>query len=385
MEHLDAEFGGAGITGWGVGPVLEKFPDVARIAVLRGGGLGDLLFALPAVAALAAAYPEAAVTLLGSPGHAELLSSTVAPVSDVRILPVAEGVRPGPVVPSAVEEFFVAMRGEEFDLALQLHGGGRFSNPFLLRLGARHTVGSRTADAAPLERSVPYTYYQHEPLRGLEVAGLAGAPPVQLEAWLRPLDRHRAEAADLLKRCADSPATPIVAVHPGASDPRRRWPAGLFGQVAAACAADGCRVLVVGAAEERALAAEVVAAAGSPRVTSVAGDLSLGTLAALLDRCTVLLGNDSGPRHLAQALGTPTVGLYLAGNLINAGALGRSLNRVHLSWLTECPECGVDITKVGWTAPRCAHESSLLTGIRAADVYPDVRTFTATTLLRRGR
>ena len=108
-------------------------------------------------------------------------------------------------------------------------------------------------------------------------------------------------------------------------------------------------------------------------------------LAALLDRCTVLLGNDSGPRHLAQALGTPTVGLYLPGNLINAGALGRSLHRVHLSWLTECPECGVDITQVGWTAPRCAHESSLLTGIRAADVYPDVRTFTATTLLRRDR
>ena len=83
------------------------------------------------------------------------------------------------------------MEHEEFDLAVQLHGGGRFSNPFLLRLGARHTVGSRTEDAAPLERTIPYTYYQHEPLRGLEVVGLAGAPPVWLEARLRPLEQAR--------------------------------------------------------------------------------------------------------------------------------------------------------------------------------------------------
>ena len=99
----------------------------------------------------------------------------------------------------------------------------------------------------------------------------------------------------------------------------------------------------------------------------------------------MLLANDSGPRHLAQALGTPTVGLYWAGNLINAGALGRSLHRVHLSWVTRCPECGADVTQVGWTAPRCAHDASLLAGISADDVYQDVRQFTARSPLPRGR
>ena len=114
-------------------------------------------------------------------------------------------------------------------------------------------------------------------------------------------------------------------------------------------------------------------------------DSALGALAALLERCDVLLGNDSGPRHLAQALGTPTVGLYWVGNLINAGPLGRSLHRVHLSWATQCPECGADITQVGWTAARCAHDTSLLAGISAADVYRDVRLFTATSPPPRGR
>lgn len=385
MEDLAPEFGGAGITGWGVGPVLEKFSDVGRIAVLRGGGLGDLLFALPAVSALAAAYPGATVTLLGTPGHAELLGSTLGPVRDVRILPKTEGVRPGPEDPAATEDFFVSVQREKFDLAVQLHGGGRFSNPFLLRLGARHTVGSRTADAAPLERTLPYTYYQHEPLRGLEVAGLAGASPVGLEARLEVCDQSAAQVHELFQRPDDSRATPVVAIHPGATDPRRRWPAERFGEVAAACAADGCRVLVIGSAEERKLAGEVVEAAGSDAVVSVAGRFGLGNLPALLGGCNVLLGNDSGPRHLAQALGVPTVGLYWVGNLINAGPLGRSVHCVHLSWVTRCPECGADITQVGWTAARCAHDSSLLAGISAADVYRDVRLFTARSPLARGR
>ena len=88
---------------------------------------------------------------------------------------------------------------------------------------------------------------------------------------------------------------------------------------------------------------------------------------------------------LAQALGTPTVGLYWVGNLINAGPLGRSLHRAHLSWATRCPECGADLTQVGWTAARCAHDMSLLTDISPLDVHGDVRQFTATSPLAPGR
>jgi ADP-heptose:LPS heptosyltransferase len=385
VEELRADFGGARVLGTGVGPLLEKFDDVTRIAVLRGGGLGDLLFALPAVSALKAAYPQAAVTLLGTPVHVQLVSGTLNPFEAVRVLPFAEGVRPGPEDPKALETFFADLRRERFDLAVQLHGGGRYSNPFLLGLGARHTVGTRTPDAAPLERTVPYVYYQHEPLRGLEVAGFAGAPPVDLEARLRPLERFAAAAAEFV----DPLSNGLVVIHPGATDPRRRWPVGRFGEVAAAGAAAGCHVLVVGDASEGQLASEVVDRAtgsGSPRnISSMAGRLDLGTLAALLARCDVMVGNDSGPRHLAQALGTPTVGVYWVGNLINAGALGRTLHRVHLSWVTRCPECGVDLTQVGWTAERCAHDDSMVAGVRADDVYEDVLALMAMSPLPHGK
>jgi ADP-heptose:LPS heptosyltransferase len=375
MEQLTAEFGGAGRAGTGVGPVLDKFNSVSRIAVLRGGGLGDLIFAIPAIAALKAAYPEASITLLGTPAHKALISATKSPIDEVQVLPFSEGVRPGDEDEEELDRFFGEMRARQFDLAVQVHGGGRYSNPFLLRLGARHTVGTRTPDAASLERTVPYLYYQHEPLRALEVAGFAGAYPVDLEARLAP-----AEGLQAPFQAADGDSQPLVVMHPGATDPRRRWPAERFAELAVACAGDGFQVVVVGDGSEKDIADRIVELAASGDVRSLAGELDMAGLVAVLAGAAVVVGNDSGPRHLAQALGVPTVGIFWAGNVINAGALGRSLHRIHASWVTACPTCGIDVTQVGWTAPRCPHDDSVVAGIEVRDVHEDVRSLAATEL-----
>ncbi|MBG6223518.1 ADP-heptose:LPS heptosyltransferase [Arthrobacter sp. CAN_A2] len=382
QDGTTADFGGLQDTARSVGPVLEPFRDIRRIAVLRGGGLGDLMFAMPALSALEARYPDAAITLLGMPGHAALLAGRPGPVASVLVLPVSPGVRPGDEEPGAVDAFFAGIEGS-FDLAVQLHGGGRNSNPFLLRLGARHTVGTRTTDAAALERTIPYVYYQHEVFRALEVVGLAGARPVDLEARVSVLPEEVDRAAQLTGDGA------VVALHPGATDPRRRWPSSSFADVAVRAAADGCDVVVVGDATDVPAAEEIVrlALAQDPtaHVRSLAGRLSLGELTGVLHRSAVLVGNDSGPRHLAQAVGTPTVGVYWIGNVINAGAVGRTLHRVHFSWVTHCPVCGVDITQVGWTAERCEHDDSIVATVQPEAVYADVAELRATSLLLRGR
>ncbi|MGR0161519.1 glycosyltransferase family 9 protein [Paenarthrobacter nitroguajacolicus] len=381
----------------GIGPVLKEFSDVRRIAVLRGGGLGDLIYTFPALHALKNAYPGATVTLLGTPVHASVTAATEGPVDDVEMLPVARGVHDGPrngerfedgvEDVAAQEAFFEAMQARRFDLALQMHGGGRFSNPFLLRLGARHTAGTRTKDAAPLERNLDYVYYQNEPDRWLEVAGLAGAPSI-ISPPVRPRPEHQRNIVGY----RDAQRTSLVVVHPGATDPRRRWPASCFAEAAAGLAAEGAQVLIVGDRSERALAQKVaelavrrLPAAGRHAVRSVAGELGIGDLAALLADATVMLASDSGPRHLAQAVGTPTVGVFWVGNAFNAAPRGRSLHRVHMSWVTVCPECGADVTQVGWTAPHCGHDDTLIKGIAVADVVQDVLDLTATSLLLRGR
>lgn len=381
----------------GIGPVLEKFRDVKRIAVLRGGGLGDLIYTYPALNALKHAYPGATITLLGTPIHAALVAAADGPVDDIHLLPAARGVYDDPRNgerfgeeagdAAAQENFFNAMRAREFDLALQMHGGGRYSNPFLLKLGARHTVGTRTRDAESLERNLDYVYYHHEPDRWLELAGLAGAPSI-MHPFLRPKPEHQQHVAGL----RDAHHESLVVVHPGATDPRRRWPASDFADAAAGVARKGAQVVIVGDHSEKALAREVAELAarrlpeGDGRaVRSVAGELDLGDLAALLDTATVMLASDSGPRHLAQALGTPTVGIFWVGNAINAGPRGRALHRVHMSWVTRCPRCGSEVTQVGWTAPHCGHDDTLIRGIAVADVVQDVLDLTATSLLLRGK
>jgi ADP-heptose:LPS heptosyltransferase len=374
-----------------VGPLGEPFDGIERIAVLRGGGLGDLLFAMGAIQSLRVAYPDARITLLGTPMHAALLRGRPDTVDEVAVLPIAQGVRdvPGQVEDEQETERFVArMRAERFDLAVQVHGGGRYSNPFLLRLGARHTVGTRTPDAAQLERTMTYVYYQHEMLRALEVVGLAGVAPAVLEPRLTATDRERADTAQHV----DGTARGLVLVHPGATDPRRRWPASSFAEVAARLAADGSQVIVVGDESDMANASEIVrlARAGvgetdAARITSLAGLLSLGELVGLVSHADVLLGNDSGPRHLAQAVGAATVGIYWFGNVVNAGPLGRARQRAHLSWTTRCPVCGVDCTQVGWSAERCEHDDSFVADVPAGPVYDDVAELTATSLLLRGR
>ena len=70
-----------------VGDLGPRFEGVRRIAVLRGRGIGDLMFVLPAVESLVAAYPGAQVTLLGMPSHAALLAAGPAPFADVEVLP----------------------------------------------------------------------------------------------------------------------------------------------------------------------------------------------------------------------------------------------------------------------------------------------------------
>ncbi|TDC41607.1 glycosyltransferase family 9 protein [Micromonospora sp. KC213] len=324
-----------------LGPVGERVPDVSRIAVLRANALGDFIFLLPALESLRAAYPEAEIVLLGAPWHAKLWRDRPGPVDRVLVIPPAPGIRdPDPdEEPAAMDDFLTATAKEGFDLALQVHGGGANSNPVVSRLGARVTAGLRADGAPPLDRWIRYVYYQHEVIRYLEVTALVGAPAVTIIPALAVTDADRAEARHVL----GEPDRQRVALHPGATDSRRRWPADRFGEVARALHHDGYEVLVTGTPAEQDLVDAVVAAAGVP-VRPQVGTLGLGGLAAAYQGCALVVSNDTGPLHLAGAVGTATVGVYWLGNLINGATPLRARHRPIASWTTHCPVCGVDCT-----------------------------------------
>ncbi len=347
----------------------ERFDGVREIAVLRGGGLGDLMFALPAIEALAAAYPDARVTLLGTPAGQAVLQGRTDAVHAFEELPVAPGVRESGDGAPSEQDFFERLHGR-FDLAVQVHGGGRNSNPFLLRLGAQHTVGTATEDAEVLERWVRYVYYQHEVVRALEVASLAGAEPVTLDPRVRVTASERAAVRERL-----GVAGRLVAVHPGATDPRRRWSPDRFAAVVRARLEAGDAVVLVGDATDVPASDAIVAAVPSELragLHDLTGSLPLPELPAVLAAADVMVGDDSGPRHLAVAVGTPTVGVFWFGNVVNAGPFDRGRHRVHLSYVTRCPVCGIDVTQVGWTAERCEHDPSYVDEVEPDLVLTDV-------------
>jgi ADP-heptose:LPS heptosyltransferase len=346
-----------------LGPGGEPLAGARRIAVLRANALGDFIVSLPALEALRAAYPAAEITLLGADWHGELLRGRPGPVDRWVAVPPSPGVRDDlqPAPPGELEAFFRRMRAQRFDLAVQLHGGGRHSNPFVRRLGARLSVGARAPDAPALDRCVPYGAFQPEVLRYLEVVGLAGAAPVGIEPRLRVVERDRAAAA----RALPCDGRPLVALHPGASDPRRHWPLEKLAEVGAELARKGPRPVIIGTAGERP-ACQRLAGLLAGRAEDLSGRLGLDGLTGLLERCVLLVGNDSGPLHLAAAVGTATVGVYWCGNLVNVGPVARARHRAVTSWRLHCPVCGADCLR-----GRCPHDASLVAETAAAEVLAE--------------
>lgn len=312
------------------------------MAVLRANAIGDYVYAIPALESLRAAYPLAEIVLLGRSWHARFLKDRPGPVDRVMVTPLSRGVNdPSPMeIPhweedqDELERFFKHARAERFDLAIQLHGGGRYSNPFLLNLGARFTAGMRTPDAPLLDRWIPYQYWQNEILRLLECVALVGADPVSVRPKIAITAADRAEAESILP-----PIYRMAVIHAGATDPRRRWAVENFAQIGDWLADAGFSVVLIGAPFEQAINESIARHMRAP-VIDLVGRVSLNGLVGLLEQACLLVGNDSGPLHLAEAVGTPSVGIYWAGNMVNFGPPSVARHRQLLSWQMDCPVCG---------------------------------------------
>jgi ADP-heptose:LPS heptosyltransferase len=180
----------------------------------------------------------------------------------------------------------------------------------------------------------------------------------------------RSGAASVLAEVAD----PVVVLHPGAMDGRRRWPVDRFAAVGDALVDAGAAVVITGSADERTLAREVAVCMRRDAAV-LAGKLTLSGLIGVLERAALVVSNDTGPRHLAEAVGTATVSVYWCGNMINVGPLARTRHRTHISWRLVCPDCGApsmtDMYPARANGRACTHRSSWMTDVPVAEVLPD--------------
>lgn len=162
----------------------------------------------------------------------------------------------------------------------------------------------------------------HETDAALALLERIGVDAPQRLPAVYPSEADAVAVADLFGRMGIGEEDRLVALHVGSPVTAKRWMASRFARLADRLADAGYTVVLVGALIEEPLMAEVQELATS-RPVGLAGKTTFPQTAALLARCDGFVGNDSAPKHLAAAVGTPTVGLYFKTDPARFGARGR--------------------------------------------------------------
>lgn len=298
---------------------------MAGLVVRAPNHLGDVVLALPAI--LRAGGDVLVVA------HLAPLVAMARPGG--RVLPLRRGFL----------GFWAAarmLRGARYGRGIALTPA--FSAALLFRAGGvREVRGTATNGRRPLlsEALDPRALRgRHRAVQYLEVVGVA-APSLPQFPILEPpaaeVGRWRARLGGGGRR--------VVGLAPGSRASSRRWPAERYRELGARLAARGLGVAVFGAADERRLTAFV--AGGAEGATDLGGATDLPALAAALAACDLVVTNDSGPMHLAAAVGTRTVSLQGPANPTETAPLGRGHRLIVHAELScvpcvknECPRSG---------------------------------------------
>ncbi len=284
-------------------------PD--RILLVRLGALGDIVHAIPVAAALRRAFPRARIDWLVSAKHREILD--LVPVLDERIALDDRSDSGGGLSTWAAVR---ALRRARYDVAIDMQG--LLKSAVLSRAsGARTTIGF--APTYLRERAARFFYTQaydpgcdhlYDPREARHVVdvnlGLLETIGIANPAKEFPLARGDARVADAM-RVESGGAYAIL--NPGAAWPNKRWPPARFAATAAAMRErHGLRSVVLWGPGEEAIAREVGVQAGGAAILSP--PTTIAAVVELMRGAAVVVSGDTGPTHIAAAVGAPVIGLY---------------------------------------------------------------------------
>lgn len=296
-----------------------------RILLLRLERIGDLVMTLPAIADARAVAPDAEIDLVVGSWNAPI-ANAIDQVNRVETLDAAWLAREHAGLGlSAMLRRTRHWRTRKYDLAINFEPDIR-SNLLLALSGAAWTAGYRSGGGGPLlDQALDFDPRAHtsdnarrlvsEGLgsgagdRGPEAGGrLSGSRGLGLAAgrWLS-LPSSAAKAIE--ERLAS--AGPLVAVHASGGRAIKQWDPSRFAEVARRLATEfGATIVLTGASSDRVLVDAVKQVLPSRQTIDLAGELDLTQLAAVLQRADLLISGDTGPMHLASAVGTPVVAIF---------------------------------------------------------------------------
>ncbi len=283
-----------------------------RVLILRLGAMGDILHALPAVTALRRAHPEWLLGWAVEPQWRELLAAPGArargpemPLVDRIHLVAAKQWGRRPLSPATLRELLrlrVELRGACYDVCLDLQGAIRSA------LVGRWARSARLiGEAEPREPIARWLFSDRVATRGTHVIEQAAevTRAVAKDALPLGLPSLPGDAGAEAWAEAHAPAARFVLLGPGAGWGAKRWPPARYAAVARALVADGIPVVVNASPAEQRLGEEVARQSGALALVP-----TLSQLIALSRRATLAIAGDTGPLHLAAALGRPVVGIY---------------------------------------------------------------------------
>jgi lipopolysaccharide heptosyltransferase I len=321
--------------------ILQLPAPPERILIIKPSAIGDVVHALPVLALLRRRWPQAHISWLLTPGCAGLLERH--PMLDEVILfdrgYYGRGWR-DPVSALRLLGFTTRLRRRQFDLVIDLQGLFR-SGYLAWQTRAPLRIGFRNArELSPLfytHRVAIDTPEQHAVERYLKIVAALGCATDRVEFPFALDDDDRSDVAAMLPQ-----GRPYAVLLPGTNWMTKRWPVERFAALVTPLRERfGLETVVAGGASDQALGQQIGG-------INLAGKTSLRQLVALLERAAVVIANDSGPMHIAAALGRPLVTLYGPTNPIRTGPFGRPESVLRLDM--PCSPC---------YSRRCSHQSCL--------------------------
>jgi len=322
--------------------------EIRNILLIRTSALGDVVMALPVLRTLRAAYPSARIDWAVEESSAPILEDNP-DLSDALILCTKKwrrrlGLQDLREMAAAVGQ----LRKNRYDLTVDLQG--LIKSGFMARItGAALRIGyHRSLCREPFSarfnnlhvQTRSGTHIVDQQLELLRPLGIT-EPDRRFPIHLRKEDEQRAE--DFLLRMAGDDGAPVV-VNPGAAWPTKRWGLANFAELARRIADELHRPVVItwGSEEEKRDADAIVRGAGKGVFPAPPTDIR--QLAALLRQCRLFVGSDTGPLHIAAALGVPVVALFGPSDPVRNGPYGNRSRIVHSAlpcsgcYRRQCPD-----------------------------------------------